>query len=69
VLSWTLPTNAGETMPLIVALLFGLTLPVTAIQILWINLISAIAIGIALFVIIEIEKQIRLRLTESDRQP
>ncbi|MBH1968100.1 MAG: hypothetical protein I8H81_07940 [Pseudomonadales bacterium] len=56
-------------MPLIVALLFGLTLPVTAIQILWINLISAIAVGIALFVIIEIEKQIRLRLTESDRQP
>lgn len=48
VLSWTLPTNAGETMTLIVALLFGLTLPVTAIQILWINLITAITLGIAL---------------------
>ncbi|WP_210644450.1 cation-transporting P-type ATPase [Pseudomonas sp. Tri1] len=48
VLSWTLPTNAGETMTLIVALLFGFTLPVTAIQILWINLITAITLGIAL---------------------
>ncbi|MNG16696.1 hypothetical protein D3C84_1006330 [compost metagenome] len=28
-----------------------------------------IAVGIALFAIIEIEKQLRLRLTESDRQP
>lgn len=48
VLSWTLPTNAGETMTIIVALLFGFTLPVTAIQILWINLITAITLGIAL---------------------
>lgn len=48
VISWTLPTNAGETMAIIVALLFGLTLPVTPIQILWINLITAITLGIAL---------------------
>ena len=48
VLSWTLPTNAGETMTIIVALLFGFTLPVTAIQILWINLITAVTLGIAL---------------------
>ena len=48
VLSWTLPTNAGETMTIIVALLFGLTLPVTPIQILWINLITAVTLGIAL---------------------
>lgn len=48
VLSWTLPTNAGETMIIIVALLLGLTLPVTAIQILWINLITAVTLGIAL---------------------
>lgn len=48
VLSWTLPTNAGETLIIIVALLLGLTLPVTPIQILWINLITAITLGIAL---------------------
>ncbi len=48
VISWTLPTNAGETMTLIVALLLGLALPITAIQILWINLITAVTLGIAL---------------------
>lgn len=48
VISWTLPTNAGEAMTIIVALLLGMTLPVTPIQILWINLITAITLGIAL---------------------
>lgn len=48
VISWTLPTNAGEAMTIIVALLAGLTLPVTPIQILWINLITAVTLGIAL---------------------
>jgi len=48
VISWTLPTNAGEAMTIIVALLFGMTLPITAVQILWINLITAVTLGIAL---------------------
>ncbi len=48
VISWTLPTNAGEAICIIVALLLGATLPVTAIQILWINLITAMTLGIAL---------------------
>ena len=48
VISWTLPTNAGEALIIIVALLFGMTLPVTAIQILWINLITAVTLGVAL---------------------
>lgn len=48
VLSWTLPTNAGETMTIIFALLLGITLPVTPIQILWINLTTAVTLGIAL---------------------
>jgi magnesium-transporting ATPase (P-type) len=48
VISWTLPTNAGEAMTIIVALLLGATLPVTPIQILWINLITAVTLGIAL---------------------
>ena len=48
VISWTLPTNAGEAMTIIVALLFGMTLPVTPVQILWINLITAVTLGIAL---------------------
>ncbi|MDO8399049.1 MAG: cation-transporting P-type ATPase [Bradyrhizobium sp.] len=48
VISWTLPTNAGESMTIIVALLFGMALPVTAVQILWVNLITGITLGIAL---------------------
>lgn len=48
VISWTLPTNAGEAMTIIVALLFGMSLPVTPIQILWINLITAITLGLTL---------------------
>jgi magnesium-transporting ATPase (P-type) len=48
VISWTLPTNAGEASTIIVALLLGVTLPVTPIQILWVNLVTAITLGIAL---------------------
>jgi magnesium-transporting ATPase (P-type) len=48
VISWTLPTNAGEALTIMVALLLGLPLPITPIQILWINLITAITLGIAL---------------------
>jgi len=48
VISWTLPTNAGEAMTIVLALLLGMTLPVTPIQILWVNLITAITLGIAL---------------------
>lgn len=48
VISWNLPTNAGEAMTIIVALLLGVTLPITAVQILWVNLITAITLGLAL---------------------
>ena len=48
VISWTLPTSAGEAMTIIVALMFGMMLPVTPIQILWVNLITAVTLGIAL---------------------
>jgi magnesium-transporting ATPase (P-type) len=48
VISWTLPTNAGEALTIVVALLAGMTLPITPIQILWVNLITAITLGIAL---------------------
>ena len=48
VISWTLPTNAGEAATIILALLAGMALPVTPIQILWVNLITAVTLGIAL---------------------
>jgi len=48
VISWTLPTNAGEAMTIIVALFAGMALPISAVQILWVNLITAVTLGIAL---------------------
>ncbi len=48
VISWTLPTNAGESITIIVALLLGMTLPLTPLQILWINLITGTTLGVAL---------------------
>ena len=48
VISWTLPTNAGEAMTIIVALFAGMALPITAVQILWVNLITAVTLGLAL---------------------
>ncbi|CUX79579.1 MAG: Ca+ ATPase [Roseibaca calidilacus] len=48
VISWTLPTNAGESMVVVLALLLGLAMPITAVQILWINLITGITLGLAL---------------------
>jgi magnesium-transporting ATPase (P-type) len=48
VISWTLPTNAGEAMIIILALILGLSLPITPIQILWVNMITAVTLGISL---------------------
>jgi magnesium-transporting ATPase (P-type) len=48
VIRWTLPTNAGEALCVILALLLGLTIPLSAVQILWINLITASTLGLAL---------------------
>jgi len=48
VIAWTLPTNAGEALTIIVAIAFGFTLPVTPLQILWINMVTAVALGTTL---------------------
>ncbi|WP_051329444.1 cation-transporting P-type ATPase [Geminicoccus roseus] len=48
VIAWTLPTNGGEALAVIAAILFGFTMPMTAAQILWINLVTAVTLGLAL---------------------
>lgn len=45
-----LPTNFGEILILLIALFAGWTLPITVSQILWINLVIAITIALALVV-------------------
>lgn len=48
VVSWVLPTSAGEAGTIGAALLLGLALPVSPVQILWVNMITAVTLGLAL---------------------
>jgi magnesium-transporting ATPase (P-type) len=48
VIAWTLPTNFGEALTVLVAIFVGFTLPMTATQILWINLILTVTLGLVL---------------------
>ena len=48
VTAWTLPTNGGEVLAVIAAILFNFSLPMSAVQILWINLVTAGTLGLAL---------------------
>ena len=45
---WTLPTNMGEGMVILVAILLGTNLPILPTQILWINMTTAVALGLML---------------------
>ena len=47
-ISFELPTNAGEALTVVVALLAGHALPITAVHILWVNLITGITLGLPL---------------------
>jgi magnesium-transporting ATPase (P-type) len=48
VIAWTLPTNGGEALTVVAAILLGFTMPMTATQILWINLITSVTLGLVL---------------------
>ncbi|NPD15106.1 cation-transporting P-type ATPase [Xinfangfangia sp. D13-10-4-6] len=48
VVGWTMPTNGGEALTVIAAILFNFALPMTPVQILWINLILAATLGLVL---------------------
>ncbi len=43
-----LPTNGGEALTILAAIAFGRLLPVTAAQILWVNMITAVTLALAL---------------------
>ena len=45
---WTLPTNLGEGLVILAAVLFGLELPISPVQILWINMTTAGSLGLML---------------------
>lgn len=47
-LVFLLPTNGGQALVMIAAILLGITLPITPVQILWINMVSAITLSLPL---------------------
>jgi magnesium-transporting ATPase (P-type) len=48
VVSFLLPVNGGESGALVIAALFGLMLPVTPLQVLWVNMVSSVALAMSL---------------------
>jgi Ca2+-transporting ATPase len=47
-LTWTLPTNFGEAMVILVSTLIGVSLPILPVQILWVNMTTALILGMML---------------------
>jgi len=47
-ITWTLPTNVGEGLVILLAVFLGVALPITPVQILWINMTTAILLGMML---------------------
>lgn len=43
-----LPTNGGQAMTIIAAIMAGMMLPITPVQILWVNMITAVTLAVAL---------------------
>jgi Ca2+-transporting ATPase len=47
-ITWTLPTNGGEGLVILAAIAAGMTLPILPVQILWINMTTAVLLGLML---------------------
>jgi Ca2+-transporting ATPase len=47
-ITWTLPTNLGEGLVILTAVFLGTTLPILPVQILWINMTTAVLLGLML---------------------
>ncbi|PWB41584.1 MAG: carbonate dehydratase [Rhodocyclales bacterium] len=47
-ITFLLPINGGESLSLVAAVLLGLTLPITPVQILWVNMVSSVALAMTL---------------------
>lgn len=47
-ITWTLPTNVGEGLVILLAVFLGATLPILPVQILWVNMTTALLLGLML---------------------
>ena len=45
---WTLPTNGGEALVILLAVLLGVSLPLLPVHILWVNMTTAVCLGLML---------------------
>jgi cation-transporting ATPase F len=48
IIAWTLPTNIGEGLIIVIAILAGIALPLLPVHILWINTVTATVLGLVL---------------------
>ncbi|MDA7817295.1 cation-transporting P-type ATPase [Sulfurimonas sp.] len=67
-ITWTLPTNLGEGLVILFAIMLGVTLPILPVQILWINMATAICLGLMLVYEPE-EKDIMLKQPRNPKSP
>ncbi len=68
IIAWTLPTNLGEGLIILLAILAGIALPILPIHILWINTVTAGVLGLVLAVELK-EPGIMLRLPRAPDAP
>lgn len=47
-IGWILPTNLGQGLVILVAVMLGLTLPILPVQVLWLNMTTAVFLGLVL---------------------
>ena len=67
-ITWTLPTNLGEGLVIMAAIVMGMTLPVLPVQILWVNMTTAIFLGLMLAFEPK-EKDLMTRMPRSTKDP
>jgi cation-transporting ATPase F len=67
-IAWTMPTNGGEGLIILVSVILGSALPVLQVQLLWINMSTALLLGLML-VFEPKEKDLMLRAPREPVQP
>ncbi len=65
---YLLPANGAEAAVIIVALMLGLTLPISPVQVLWVNMVSAVTLALALTVE-PMERKVMLRPPRAPDEP
>jgi magnesium-transporting ATPase (P-type) len=63
-----LPTNGGQAMTIIAAIVFGRMLPITPVQILWVNMVTAVTLALAL-AFEPPERDVMTRAPRNPREP